>query len=355
MIARIHLDNVPDHPLTVSVVVPICNEEATVGAFFDRLTPVLEALGVSYEVICVNDGSSDGTQALLAEAHRRDPRIRVLSFSRNFGKEAALSAGLDHARGAAVVPIDADLQDPPELIGAMLERWRAGHDVVLAVRRRRESDSWLKRRSAAAFYALINRMARVRIPANAGDFRLMDRRVVETLKRLHERNRFMKGLFAWVGFRQCEVVYDRPERVGGKTKFSYWRLWNFALDGITGHSTLPLRIAGYLGILTAIAALLFGVWLVIRTLVFGVDVPGYASAMVVTLFLGGIQLIVLGVIGEYLGRVYQEAKQRPLYVIDDAIGFSEGDETAGAGSPVRPGRLVRPGQTDAPARMVSGE
>lgn len=335
MIPRIHLDNIADHPPMLSVVVPVYNEEASIGAFFDRLTPVLEALGVSFEVVCVNDGSTDATQALLSEAHWHDPRIRVLTFSRNFGKEAALTAGLDHARGQAVVPIDADLQDPPELIGAMLECWRAGHDVVLAVRRRRESDSWLKRRSAAAFYALINRIARIRIPANAGDFRLMDRRVVETLKALPERNRFMKGLFAWVGFRQCEVAYDRPERVGGKTRFNYWRLWNFALDGITGHSTLPLRIAGYLGILTALAALLFGVWLVIRTLVFGADVPGYASSMVVTLFLGGIQLIVLGVIGEYLGRVYQETKQRPLYVVESALGFGASDEAAWADVPPR--------------------
>lgn len=346
MIPRIHLDNIADHAPTLSVVVPMYNEEASVGAFFDRLIPVLEGLGVSYEVVCVNDGSTDGTQALLGEAHWRDPRIRVLNFSRNFGKEVALTAGLDHARGAAVVPIDADLQDPPELIGTMLERWRAGHDVVLAVRRRRDSDSWLKRHSAAAFYGLINRMGRIRIPANAGDFRMMDRRVVEALRGLHERNRFMKGLFAWVGYRQCEVVYDRPERVGGKSKFNYWRLWNFALDGITGHSTLPLRIAGYLGILTAVAALMFGVWLVIRTLAFGVDVPGYASAMVVTLFLGGIQLIVLGVIGEYLGRVYQEAKQRPLYVIESAIGFGEGDDTVWTDTPPPPLRGAAAAELD---------
>jgi polyisoprenyl-phosphate glycosyltransferase len=312
----------------LSVVIPIYNEEAMIPLLLARLGPVLAGLAASYEILCVNDGSTDRTAALLAAAHAADPRVKVLNFSRNFGKEIALTAGLDHASGAAVVPLDADLQDPPELIAAFLERWRAGYDVVYGVRHRRDTDSWLKRRSARAFYAFINRLAGIRIPADAGDFRLMDRRVVETLRRLRERDRFMKGLFAWVGFRQAEVAYDRPGRAAGTTKFSYWRLWNFALDGITGYSTLPLRVAGYLGGATALLALLYGLYLVFRTLFNGTDVPGYASLMVAVLFLGGVQLMVLGVIGEYLGRVYKEAKQRPLYIVESTLGLGPG--TAGA-------------------------
>jgi polyisoprenyl-phosphate glycosyltransferase len=306
---------------TLSIVVPMFNEEEVIDAFFRRLGAVLEVLGVTYEVICVNDGSRDGTAVRLAAAHRRDPHVKVINLSRNFGKEIALTAGLDHARGAAVVPIDADLQDPPELIAAMLSRWRDGYDVVLAVRSARLTDTWAKRFSARAFYAVINRMSRVRIPSNAGDFRLMDHRVVETLQHMRERNRFMKGLFAWVGFRQCEIEYERPERHAGTTKFNYWRLWNFALDGITGYSTLPLRLAGYIGALTALTALIYGLYLVLRTIIFGADLPGYASIMVAVLFMGGIQLIVMGVIGEYLGRTFEEAKHRPIYVIESAQGI----------------------------------
>ena len=308
--------------LTLSVIVPMFNEEAVLPAFFTRLEKTLAELGVTYEIICVNDGSRDGTQQLLTEAHARDPRIRVLNFSRNFGKEIALTAGLDHARGAAVVPIDADLQDPPELIAEFLQRWREGFDVVLGVRRNRNSDTWTKRISASTFYRVLNKMARIQIPANAGDFRLMDRRVVDTLHGVRERQRFMKGLFAWVGFRQCEVSYVRPERSAGASKFNYWGLWTFALDGITGYSTVPLHVAGYLGTLTALAALLYGIYLVVRTLLFGTDVPGYTSTMVAVLFLGGVQLTVLGIMGEYLGRVHEETKHRPLYIVESALGWS---------------------------------
>lgn len=322
----LHLAHSDTAPITLSVVVPMYNEADGLDMFFARLQNILDQIGESYEVVCVNDGSSDDTGRLLAEAHRRDPRIRVVSLSRNFGKEAALTAGLDHARGAAIVPIDADLQDPPELIATFLEKWREGYDVVLGIRRRRNNDTWLKRRSAGMFYCVINKMSGIRIPANAGDFRLMDRRVVDALDELRENNRFMKGLFAWVGFRQCEVFYDRPERFAGTTKFNFWRLWNFALDGITGYSTLPLRIAGYLGLALAILAMIYGSYLVIRTMIFGIDVPGYASVMVAILFLGGAQLSVLGVLGEYLGRVYQETKKRPLYIVDKRLGFAAADD-----------------------------
>lgn len=313
----------------LSVVVPMYNEEEVIGAFFARLRPVLDGLGLSYEIICVNDGSRDRTFLLLQQEHVGDPRVKVINLSRNFGKETALTAGLDHARGGAVIPIDADLQDPPELIAEMIARWRAGYDVVLAVRHGRVSDTWAKRSTARAFYAVINRMARIQIPPDAGDFRLMDRKVVDRLRLLRERNRFMKGIFAWVGFRQCEIGYERPEREAGLSKFNYWRLWNFALDGITGYTTLPLRVAGYFGTLVAILSLLYGVWLVIRTLAFGTDVAGYASLMVAVLFLGGIQLIVLGVIGEYLGRTFEETKHRPLYVVADMLGIEESADLAG--------------------------
>ncbi|WP_377194755.1 glycosyltransferase family 2 protein [Ruegeria meonggei] len=308
---------------TLSIVVPMFNEEDTLPALFHRLGQAMDKIGESYEIICVNDGSTDGTARVLAEAHDRDGRIKVLNFSRNFGKEVALTAGLDATSGAAVVPIDADLQDPPELIADFLEKWREGYDVVYGVRRNRETDTVLKRWSAAKFYQTINRLSGVSIPSNTGDFRLMDRRVVGAVGRLRERNRFMKGLFAWVGFRHAEVFYDRPERIAGETKFNYWRLWNFALDGITGFSTVPLRIAGYIGMLTAIGAIFYGIFLIVRTLIYGIDVPGYASLMVAVLLIGGLQLIVLGVIGEYLGRLYEESRKRPLYIVESSLGLTQ--------------------------------
>jgi len=304
----------------LSIVVPMFNEEEMVPIFVARLTEVLAQGGSSYEIICINDGSRDRTAQALADAHARDDRIRVINLSRNFGKEIALTAGLDHASGRAVVPMDADLQDPPELLPAMMEQWRAGFDVVCAVRREREADSWMKRVTARAFYFVIGRLAGIDITPDAGDFRLMDRRVVVALSTLRERNRFMKGLFAWVGFRRTEVLYDRPERAAGETKYSYWKLWNLALDGITGFSTLPLRMAGYLGSLMAVASFAYGLYLAVRTLFEGVDVPGYASLMDAILFASGVQLMVLGMIGEYLGRVYGETKNRPLYLTESMLG-----------------------------------
>ncbi|WP_302478768.1 glycosyltransferase family 2 protein [Ruegeria arenilitoris] len=308
---------------TLSVVIPMFNEEGALPDLFKRLGEVMEKIGESYEIICVNDGSTDETARMLTEAHDRDSRIKVLNFSRNFGKEIALTAGLDATSGAAVIPIDADLQDPPELIAAFLEKWREGYDVVYGVRRSRDTDTVLKRWSAEKFYKFINMLSGVSIPANTGDFRLMDRRVVGAVVRLREHNRFMKGLFAWVGFRHAEVFYDRPERIAGKTKFNYWRLWNFALDGITGFSTVPLRIAGYIGMLTAIGAIFYGIFLTLRTLIYGIDVPGYASLMVAVLLIGGLQLIVLGVIGEYLGRLYEESRKRPLYIVESSLGLTQ--------------------------------
>ena len=304
----------------LSIVVPMFNEEEMVPIFVARLTEVLAGKVENYEIICVNDGSRDRTALALEAAHARDPRVRVINLSRNFGKEIALTAGLDHAAGNAIVPMDADLQDPPELLLEMLEQWRAGFDVVCAVRRQRETDSWAKRTSARAFYFVIGRLAGVDITPDAGDFRLMDRRVVAALSTLRERNRFMKGLFAWVGFKRTDVLYDRPERAAGETKYSYWKLWNLALDGITGFSTLPLRMAGYLGLFVALASFAYGAYLLLRTLVKGTDVPGYASLMDAILFASGVQLMVLGMIGEYLGRVYGETKNRPLYLTESMFG-----------------------------------
>jgi glycosyltransferase involved in cell wall biosynthesis len=327
---------------TLSLVMPCFNEADALTRFFEHVPSVLDDLDVSWEIIAVNDGSLDDTLERLLAAARRDGRVRVVDLSRNFGKEAALTAGLDTARGQAVVPIDVDLQDPPELIGAMLAQWRDGYDVVYAVRRARGSDTRLKRVTANLFYRLYNRMTTVMIPPNAGDFRLLDRRVVEVLKALPERNRFMKGLFAWLGFRQTAIAYDRPARAAGASKFSYWKLWNFALDGLTSFTTVPLRIWTYIGGSIAALAFLYAAFLILRTLIYGVDVPGYASIMVVILFLGGVQLISLGIIGEYLGRTYDEVKARPIYLVDRTYEFTNAPDASGNGAGSRQGPRGNP-------------
>jgi polyisoprenyl-phosphate glycosyltransferase len=306
--------------IQISVVVPLHNEEPNINYFFERLESVLDRLGLTYEIVCVDDGSKDNTLRQLVAHHHRNSRIKVVSLSRNFGKEIALTAAIDHAVGAAVVPIDADLQDPPELIADMITQWQQGYDVVYATRKSRQGESWLKRFTANVFYRVIGRMSTVEIPRNTGDFRLLDRRVVEVLKQMPERTRFMKGIFAWVGFRQTFILYDRAERYKGRTKWNYWRLWNLAVDGITSFSVLPLKVWSYVGFSLAIAAFLYAMFLIIRTLMLGIDVPGYASLMVATLFIGGVQLLTLGIIGEYLGRVYEEVKGRPLYLVRASYG-----------------------------------
>jgi glycosyltransferase involved in cell wall biosynthesis len=311
----------------LSVVVPMYNEAEGLAPLFARLEPVLDGLvrplGGSYEILCVDDGSRDATLERLLAARSRNPAVKVLALSRNFGKDIALSAGLDHAAGAAVVPIDADLQDPPEVIPELFAKWLEGYDVVYARRTAREGDGPLKRLTAAGFYRLHNTLAEVDIPNDTGDFRLMDRKVVEALKALPERNRFMKGIFAWVGYKQTGVPYRREARAAGTSKWKYWSLWNFALDGITSSSTLPLRVWSYCGALIALIAFAYAAFLVARTLVYGADVPGYASLMVVVLFMGGLNLLTLGIIGEYLGRTYIEVKNRPLYLIRQSHGFVE--------------------------------
>lgn len=306
----------------ISIIVPFYNEEPNIDQLFERLLTVLNDLQLPYEVICVDDGSRDNTLECLIDYHQRYPMIKVLSLSRNFGKDIALTAGLENAQGQAIIPIDADLQDPPELIEKLIAKWREGYDVVYGKRRSRQGESWIKRFTANVFYRVIGRISTVPIPRDTGDFRLLDRRVVDALKKMPERTRFMKGLFAWVGFKQTYVLYDRPNRLQGTTKWNYWKLWNFALDGITSFSSIPLKVWSYLGIVLSILAFMYGSFLIIRTLIFGIDVPGYASLMVTALFVGGVQLISLGVIGEYLGRIYEEVKQRPLYLIRERYGFN---------------------------------
>ncbi|MDY6786034.1 MAG: glycosyltransferase family 2 protein [Cyanobacteriota bacterium] len=309
-------------PIELSIVVPVYNEEPNLDYLFERLEGVLARLKMSYEIVCVNDGSQDKTLACLVEHHRRNPAIKAIDLSRNFGKEIALTAGLDYALGSAIILIDADLQDPPELIEQLVEKWQEGYDVVYGTRRSRAGETWLKRSTAEAFYRTLEKMSPVRIPRDTGDFRLLDRRVVEALKLLPERTRFMKGLFAWVGFRQTSVFFEREPRYQGTTTWTYWKLWNFALDGITSFSFVPLKVWSYIGLFISFLSLFYASFLVLRTIIFGVDVPGYASTIVAVLFLGGIQLITLGIMGEYLGRVYQEVKGRPIYLVREVHGFT---------------------------------
>jgi polyisoprenyl-phosphate glycosyltransferase len=305
----------------LSLVVPFFNEGAAVEAFHDGLAPVLALLPeYQLEIVCVDDGSSDDTLARLLRLASVHPSYRVIELSRNFGKEAALTAGLDAASGACVVPMDADLQDPPALLLEMIRRWENGADVVLARRADRSSDSWLKRQSASLFYRLHNVLSEIRIPCNVGDFRLMDRCVVEALKQLPERQRFMKGLFSWVGFRTELVDYVRPPRSSGRSKFATWKLWNFALEGVTSFSSLPLRVWTYVGFTGAALTSGYALFILLRTLLLGVDVPGYASLLLAVLFFGSLQLISVGLLGEYIGRIYVESKQRPVYVVRKRYG-----------------------------------
>ena len=309
--------------IELSVVVPLYNEEENIDHLFERLITVLKALKTTYEIVCINDGSKDNTLKYLIDYHTKNPAIKIINLSRNFGKEIALTAGIDYTTGAAIIPIDADLQDPPELIAELVKKWREGYDVVYATRRSRKGETWLKRMTAKTFYQIIGKMSPIPIPSNTGDFRLLDRRVVEAIKKLPERTRFMKGLFAWVGYKQTSVMFDRQPRFQGNTAWNYWKLWNFALDGIISFSFLPLKVWSYVGVSISFVSLLYASFLIIRTLIFGIDVPGYASLMVAILFLGGIQLITLGIIGEYLGRVYEEVKGRPLYFVREQYGFDD--------------------------------
>ncbi|MCF6209244.1 MAG: glycosyltransferase family 2 protein [Gammaproteobacteria bacterium] len=315
-----------DTAFLLSIIVPVFNEQEVLHEFYRRLTRVLDGIDAIIDITFVNDGSTDYTLLQLQEFQANDPRVAILDLSRNFGKEIAMTAGLDHVCGDAVIIIDADLQDPPELIPQMIEEWRHGFDVVYAQRRSRTGESALKKATASLFYRIMQRISRVQIPIDTGDFRLLSRRAVDALAGLRERHRFMKGLFAWIGYPQKAILYDRDARHEGTSKWNYLALWNFALEGITSFSTLPLKVATYLGTFTAFGAFLYGLFIIFQTLFFGNPVAGYPSLLVVVLFLGGIQLMALGVIGEYLGRMFDETKGRPLYLIKDYLPAASGDE-----------------------------
>ena len=305
---------------SISVVAPAYNEQEVLGEFHRRVTEVLAKLGCDYEIVLVNDGSRDNTLALMHALRERDPHVTVVDLSRNFGKEIALSAGLDHTKGEVVVILDSDLQDPPELIPEMLASWRLGYDVVYGVRTQRDGETWFKKLTAKYFYRLIKKISRVNIPTDTGDFRLMTRRAVDAVGKLREEHRFMKGLFAWIGFPSIPVFYRRDPRAAGTTTWNYWNLWNFALEGITSFTVAPLKVATYLGLSVAVLALLYAAFVVWKALMFSDPVQGYPSLMAAMLFLGGVQLISIGLLGEYVGRIFNEVKQRPLYLVNRLLG-----------------------------------
>ena len=301
----------------LTVIVPAYNDAAVLEVFHERLSRVLDELPLEGSVLYVDDGSADGTWDIIESLARRDARAGALKLSRNFGKEAAMTAGLDEVDADAVVVIDADLQDPPELIPALIEQWRAGYDVVYATRSARTGETGFKRLTSSAFYRTMERLSDTPVPRDTGDFRLLSRRALEALRHLRERQRFMKGLFAWIGYRQTAVHYQRDPRHAGKTKWNYWRLFQLAVEGITSFSTAPLRVATWTGLSASILAFGYGLWVLTKALLYGDPVRGYPTLMLVILFLGGVQLLALGVIGEYLGRNYAESKQRPLYFVEE--------------------------------------
>jgi polyisoprenyl-phosphate glycosyltransferase len=305
------------NPDKITLLVAAYNEEASLPTLHLRLSEAVNKCHAEFEMLYVDDGSTDTTWTLLEKIAQSDARVTLIRLSRNFGKEAALTAGLDHvaADSSALIVLDADGQDPPELIPEFIAKWREGFDVVYGTRSEREGESWLKRATSAAFYRVINSMSNIVIPADTGDFRLLSRNVLDALSQMGERQRFMKGLFAWVGFKQTALHYTRQARIAGASKFNYWRLWNLALEGITSFSTAPLRLATYIGLLTAFLAFVYGLWIVGKTLLWGDTVQGWPTMMTIILLLGGMQLMALGMVGEYLGRLYMETKQRPLYLI----------------------------------------
>ena len=304
----------------VSLVCPMLNEAESVCLWHTAVVEALQTLPVPYELVVVDDGSTDDTWPQLVDLQTQHAHLKLVRLSRNFGKEAALTAGLTAAQGDVVVPIDADLQDPPALVTAMYQKWQQGADMVVGVRPERPCDSAAKRLSSGAFYHVFNWLSPQQIPLHGGDFRLMDKAVVQALLALPERTRFMKGLYGWVGFKTELMPYERPERAAGHTKFNGWKLWNFALEGLLSFSTWPLRVWTYVGASLALVSLAYGGVVVLQTLLFRRALPGYASLMVAVLFLGGIQLLTLGIIGEYIGRIYLEAKQRPLFVVKERKG-----------------------------------
>lgn len=311
--------------IELSIIVPCCNESEVVEKFFSAMVGnngILNNLGLNCELVFINDGSKDNTLELLKAqkeiySNKSNLDIKIVNLSRNFGKEAAMSAGFSVASGEAIVPMDADLQHPASLIPNFVELWRQGYDVVLAKRVNRQDESALKRFCSSIFYKLNNKISEIEIPQNVGDFRLFTKKVLNAINSLPENQRFMKGIFAWVGFRSITIEYEEQERIAGSSKFNGWKLWNFALQGITGFGTLPLRIWTYIGFIVSFFAFIYASFLILRTLIMGIDLPGYASLVVIILFLGGLQLIGIGILGEYVGRIYMESKRRPPFIIDE--------------------------------------
>ena len=314
----------------LSIVAPAYNEAKNLAAFLGAIVPVLDGVGEAWEIVFVDDGSRDDTLGMLLAARTNDPRIKVVSLARNFGKDVALTAGLHHARGRAVIPIDCDLQHPPELIPQMVAKWRAGADMVVGVRRKRAEEGWFRRTSARAYYGVMRRMTNVHIPPNAGDFRLLDRKIVDVIKEMPERTRFMKGIFAWPGFKTETLEFEANVRAGGRSTWSLFKLWRFALDGLFSFSTVPLKIWTYIGGLAAIGAFVYLVVTLIQKLFFGIDAPGYASLLVVMLFFNGLLLLSNGIQGEYIARIFEEVKGRPLFVVGRKWGFDDMNVKLGA-------------------------
>lgn len=308
----------------ISIVVPVYNEHEVIDLFFKEIRSIMDKIPeYSYEIVCVNDGSQDNTLEILKKYASKDKRIKIISFSRNFYKEQAVFAGLEHCSGKAVIPMDVDLQHPPELIHQFIKKYKEGYDVVYGIRVDRNENSFIKKASAWAFYKIYNITAERPVPYNTGDYRLMTRKVVDAIKQIKEKKLFMKGIFNWVGFKSCGVPYQCPERAAGTTKWNYWKLWNFALDGITASTTFPLRIWTYIGGFVAFISFVYALYIMVRTIFWDASIPGYPSLLVLILFFGGIQLIALGVLGEYIGRIFLEVKNRPLYIIDEKINFDE--------------------------------
>jgi polyisoprenyl-phosphate glycosyltransferase len=308
-------------PKYISILVPCFNEQDNIQKFYDEISPVLESLELDYEILFIDDGSVDNSLPILALLAQKVKQVKVISLSRNFGKEAALTAGMDHAEGDAVIPIDVDLQDPVDLIPQMVNKWINGAEVVIARREDRTADTLYRRTTARLFYKLMSLLSATPIPRDVGDYRLMDRVVVDAVAQLGERNRFMKGLFSWPGYNTEEIRYTRPQRNLGLSKWRSWRLFNYALDGIFSFSTAPLRMWTYIGLLISMLSMTYLIFIVVKTMMYGVDLPGYASIVSIILFFSGINLIGLGILGEYLGRVFMEVKQRPIYLISKKIGL----------------------------------
>ncbi|KTD44300.1 glycosyltransferase family 2 protein [Legionella parisiensis] len=311
-----------NHTKRVSYIVPVYNEEAGIAEFITALIDTIKNLGYAYEILIVDDGSQDNTPVIIQQL-RSQFTLRCIRFSRNFGKENAISAGLDYAQGDAVILLDADFQHPLELLKQFIAKWEEGYDMVYAVRQNRSDESWLKRTCAKAFYQLTSRINRINIPANAGDFRLLDRKIVKALQKLPERNRFMKGLYSWVGFKQIAVPFEVQPRKTGTSQWNFYSLLDLAITGITSFTAFPLRMIAIGGIGVATLAILYGIWIIISTLIFGIETPGWATIVTTITFFGGLQLFALGVVGEYIGRVFDEVKHRPHYVIDEEASFDD--------------------------------